>query len=85
MPAEKLIVSVSARKQIKKLPTRIQSRIEQALDTLLENPPTEPKLQGELAIYHKFRIGDYRLIYRFDSKRKAAIVMKVEYRQGIYK
>src|SRR2546429_9264773 len=85
MPAEKLIVSVSARKQIKKLPTKIQTKVVDSFDRLQANPLAGPKLKGELALFFKYRIGDYRIIYEFNPKEKTLVILKIEHRQGVYK
>jgi mRNA interferase RelE/StbE len=85
MPAESLIVSNKADKQLQKLPNNIQRRITIAFDKLMEDPLSGIKLHGELSSYLKFRIGDYRVVYRFDHNLKTIIVAKIEHRQGVYK
>jgi mRNA interferase RelE/StbE len=41
-------------------------------------------LTGEFAGLLKFRVGDYRIIYRVDSKKKIITVVAVGHRRSIY-
>ena len=43
------------------------------------------RLHGEFGDYYKLRVGDYRIIYRFDKKASIVEIVKVEHRQGVYK
>ena len=85
MPAKTLIVEKAAKKKFLKLPIHIHKRIIKALETIQENPIAGIKLHGELGQYYKYRVGDYRIVYKFDSKESKVVVVKVEHRQGVYK
>lgn len=85
MPAKSFIVANKADKQFLKFPRLIQSRIIQAYSKIQDQPLIGPKLGGELDDSRKFRIGDYRIVYRFDSKKSLVEVVKIEHRQGVYK
>lgn len=85
MPAKSLIVAHKADKQFLKLPRATQARIIQAYDKIKNNPLIGPKLGGELDYSRKFRVGDYRIVYKFDSKESIIEVVKIEHRQGVYK
>lgn len=85
MPAKYFYISKEVDKDIIKLPLAIQNRIEKAFDLLKENPLLGIKLHGQLKGYSKFRIGDYRIVYKFSSKRQLVEVVKVEHRQGVYR
>lgn len=85
MPAKLLIVDKSVQKQLLKLPTSIHIRIIKALDVTKSNPLAGSKLKGQLANYYKYRLGNYRIIYSFDTKQSLVSVVKIENRQGVYK
>lgn len=85
MPAEKLIVEKSAQKNLRKLPQAIHQKIIHSLTVIKNNPICGYKLQGELASYYKFRVGDYRIVYLFNSKQSLIIVVRIEHCQGVYK
>ena len=85
MPADRVIVPEKVRKKIHKLPQFIQYRLPQALLEIKNNPLVGTKLHGELDTYHKLRIGDYRMVYSFNSKTSTIVVLKIEHRQGVYR
>ena len=85
MPAKFFSLSNKANKQISKLPLKIQEKIRSVFRTIKENPLSGPKLSGELSEYYKFRIGDYRIVYKFDSKESSVEIVKVERRGGVYR
>ena len=85
MAAKNLQVAGIADKSLSKLPKNIQSKIISSFYKIQKNPITGIKLQGELKSYYKFRVGDYRVIYKFDIKKSLVMVVKIEHRQGVYK
>lgn len=85
MPAKYLIVRKPIRKRLLKLPIHVHRRLVVALDKIKTNPIMGTKLHGELEEYYKFRIGDYRIVYRFDKKASVVEVVRIEHRQGVYR
>lgn len=85
MPAKTFNLTKKTNKQISKLPLRIQDKIDLAFETIKQNPISGSKLGGELAAQYKLRVGDYRVIYKFDAKESRVDVVKIEHRQGAYK
>ncbi len=85
MPARNFVISKKANKDILKLPFSIQNKINKVFGILKLNPLAGAKLQGELAGNYKFRLGDYRIVYTFNSKESILGVVKIEHRQGVYK
>lgn len=85
MSAKNFIIPKSVDKDISKLPSKIQTKIELAFGRIKDNPISGIKLHGQLEQYLKLRVGDYRIVYTFDSKEGTIIVVKVEHRQGVYK
>jgi len=85
MTASKLVVQKSASKRFNKIPLNIHKKILKALNIIKNNPLVGIKLHGELAYYRKYRVGDYRVVYRFDRKNKVVRVVKIEHRKGVYR
>lgn len=85
MPAKTFNLTKKTNKQISKLPLRIQDKIDLAFETIKQNPISGSKLGGELAGSYKFRVGDYRIVYKFNSKESKVDVVKIEHREGVYK
>lgn len=85
MPAKFFLVDKKADKQFLKLPRNIQEKVLHAYRNLKSNPISGAKLKGELLNYYKFRIGDYRIVYKFNPKTSTVEVVKIEHRQGVYK
>ena len=85
MPAKSVLLEKTASKNLLKLPLNVHQRIINALDVIKSNPMIGIKLHGELSGYYKLRVGDYRIVYSFNIKESAVIVVKIEHRQGVYK
>lgn len=85
MSAKYLITRQSVRKNLKRLPTHVHGKIVSALGKIQDNPLMGIKLHGELSDYCKLRVGDYRILYKFDKKASIVEVVKIEHRQGVYR
>ena len=85
MPAKFFNIAKKANKEASKLPIHIQDKIDRAFMTIKENPISGERLHGELKDYYKFRVGDYRIVYRFNAKESTVEIVKIEHRQGAYK
>lgn len=85
MPAKYVLVPEKVRKKAHKLPFFIQNRLPETLLKIQDNPLVGEKLRGELDPYRKLRIGDYRIVYRFDDKISTVTIVTIEHRQGVYK
>lgn len=85
MPAKIFLISYKADKSLSKLPLNIQNKIDNAFGKIKSNPIAGYKLMGELSDFYKYRVGDYRIIYQFNSEKSQVTILKVEHRQGVYK
>ncbi|MEK7517181.1 MAG: type II toxin-antitoxin system RelE/ParE family toxin [Patescibacteria group bacterium] len=72
-------------KSLKRLPRIITERFYKTLDLLTNNPLAGMPLKGTLKGYRKYRIGDYRIVYKYQPKEKALIIYRIESRQSAYK
>ncbi len=73
-------------KSLRRFGRSIQQRILTRLKWLAEHfDETKAEgLTGEFVGLLKFRIGDYRVIYRVDRKKKVITVAAVDHRRSIY-
>lgn len=85
MTAREIIFQKPEQKKLKKLPFHIHEKIRNKIHLLKQNPLLGAKLHGELGEYYKIRVGDYRLIYKFNKIAKIVTIVEIEHRQGVYK
>ena len=88
----KIVIAESATKELKRIPAKIQDRIFEKIDGLVE----EPKPNGHKKLknfdmpgsdhneYYRIRVGDYRIIYAIEDKEITIFVMKIAHRKNVY-
>jgi addiction module RelE/StbE family toxin len=81
----KVILHQRAEKDLGKLPKPILKAVWRALELLEKNSLVGIPLRGELEGKRKYRVGDWRIIYEFLTKKKIVIVYKIESRDQVYK
>ena len=76
----------TALKELSKLPLEVQQRIADRIDELKTNPyPPGIKALKNGDGRLRFRVGDYRVIYRIEADNLVIIVIKVGHRRNIYR
>ena len=82
----KLVFTHKALKQLQKLDRVTQTRIREALDTLLTQPKKVDlkKLKGQTNKW-RIRVGSYRVILRFYKGQCVILVLQIAHRKDIYK
>lgn len=85
MAEYEVTLASSAEREIKALPKSVQGRIELMIDSLRSNPrhPGTIKLKGREDIY-RVRVGDYRIIYTINDKKRLVDVSYVRHRSRAY-
>ena len=83
----KVEISWEAEKDLDNLGGFDQIRIIQKLEWLGENfdSVTPIALGANWKGFYKFRVGDYRVIYRIDWDKKVVLVVAIGHRSKIYK
>ncbi|MBE9215992.1 type II toxin-antitoxin system RelE/ParE family toxin [Plectonema cf. radiosum LEGE 06105] len=78
-------ISKSASKQIKKLSSELQERIQTKIDSLAIEPRPDgvKKLKGRENAY-RIRVGDYRILYDIFDDILLISVVEVGHRSNIY-
>ena len=76
----------TARKELSKLPKDIQQRIAVKIEELKLNPyPPGVKTLKNGDWRLRFRVGDYRVIYKIEEDKLIVLIVKVGHRRNIYK
>ena len=81
----KILVARTAHKQLLKIPSKIRSKIETRIEELADNPFVQKskKLSGRPG--YQLRIGDYRIIYFVDKKKKTITTLSTSHRKDAYR
>ncbi|MFY8217319.1 MAG: type II toxin-antitoxin system RelE family toxin [Chthoniobacterales bacterium] len=76
----------AAKKDLRKLPEEIHSRVIESILRLATNPrpPGSKKLAGSTTDW-RIRIGDYRVLYDIADKVRIVRVYRVRHRRDVYK
>ena len=83
----RVILSDTAKRQLKKLNKPIRERISKYMDEVasLSNPRARGKgLSGNLSEYWSYRVGDYRIVARIQDDILQIEVVKVGHRRDVY-
>jgi mRNA-degrading endonuclease RelE of RelBE toxin-antitoxin system len=84
-----VLITATAAKMLKKLPTQIKTTIFEQSQILKEQPLLGEQLTGELRYFHSFHLKinnvHYRLVYEINANAKTVIVRAVGTRENFYK
>ena len=68
-----------------KLPTDVQARIQRKLDELGRRLDSYPHYQMTGSTAFRLRVGDYRVIYRFELRKNDLYLAAVGHRREVYR
>lgn len=80
-------LSQRAQKFLEKLDKHIRERIENSLRRLKDNPiPSDAKFVGRdnNEMVFRYRIGDYRVLYKVKEAQKIVLIARIDKRPRIY-
>jgi len=81
----RVIIPRSVQKELDKLPKRIADEILRGIEDLQSNPrPLSCKKLEEREAW-RIRVGDYRVIYEIDDKKKTVILFRIRHRKDVYR
>ena len=81
-------LSPHAARDYKKLDPAVRLQIQAAIDTLRSLPLTGPKikrLHGRLRAYHRYRVGDYRIVYTVVPSERIVYIDYLQHRKDVYR
>ena len=76
-----------AKRELSKIDKSTQKQILQYFEGVINTPNPRVKgsaLKGNLRSYWRYRVGDYRVICRFEETVLTIIVVKVAHRREVY-
>jgi mRNA interferase RelE/StbE len=82
-----VLLSERARKQYDAVAAPLRSRFDRCFETLSADPRRHPNirpLKGPLAGLWRFRVGDYRVVYRIQDDDRVVIVLLIAHRRDVY-
>lgn len=81
-----ILLERAAEKDLNRLPPEVFHRVISHIKKLADNqrPPGSRKITGSQNSW-RIRIGDYRVIYDIDDKRKTVSVMFIRHRKDAYR
>ncbi len=79
-----ITISKQARKQLRDIPRKDRLRISGAIELLGENPIPPKALKLTNRDGYRLRVGDYRIIYIFNSNRLIILIINIAHRSAAY-
>jgi mRNA interferase RelE/StbE len=85
VPSYRVVLTSSAERELKKLPSDVVARIVPRLQTLASNPRPAgcKKLHGGDREW-RIRVGDYRVVYTIDDRKSLVEVTRIRHRSEVY-
>ncbi len=84
----KVVLSVHAKSFYSSSTAHLSKKLSRCFSNL-ENEPYKSnnikKLSGKLRNYYRYRIGDFRVIYRIDEINKVVNVVLIKHRSSVYR
>ena len=86
MGVYKLCWKESVRKDFRRIPSVILSRVIKKVEALPANPvPIDSKKLRDTEHTYRLRVGDYRIIYQVNPADKEVVVCRVRHRKDVYR
>ena len=79
-----ITISKQAKKQLRDIPRKDQLRITGAIELLADNPIPPKALKLTNRDGYRLRVGNYRIIYIFNSTRLIILIINIAHRSAAY-
>ncbi len=85
MASYHVVLTASAERELKRLPSQVIARIVSRLENLTSNPrpPGCKKLRGGDREW-RIRVGDYRAVYTIEDAKSLVEVTRIRHRSEVY-
>ena len=80
-------LSDDAKRFFEETSAKLQQRLDRCFEQLGINPHQHPNiksLKGNFAGYHRYRVGDYRVIYQIDIRSRHVFIITIVHRSKAY-
>ncbi len=82
-----IILTQEAERTYRKVDTPLVRKFNRCTENLSSNPYSHPnikRLTGTLRGLFRYRIGDWRVVYRVDEENKLVVILVIAHRSGAY-
>lgn len=79
-----ITISKQAKKQLRDIPRKYRLRITGAIELLGDNPIPPKALKLTNRDGYRLRVGNYRIIYIFNSTRLIILIINIAHRSAAY-
>jgi mRNA interferase RelE/StbE len=75
-----------ARRFFERANASLQRRLDRCFDLLKADPRAgnAKPLAGKLTGHYRYRVGDYRVVYRIDERQRLVFILKIAHRSKAY-
>lgn len=83
----KVLFTDSALRFYERAERSLQQRLDRCFEQLQANPHSHPnikRLKGTLSGRYRYRVGDYRVVYRLEEGDRVVIVLLIAHRSEVY-
>ena len=83
-----LLLTKEAQNFYEKTDPVLLKKINRCFELLKKNPfdhPNIKSLKGPLAGYCRYRLGDWRVVYRIEEQKKQVIILLIVHRKNAYR
>ncbi|MEL6438162.1 MAG: type II toxin-antitoxin system RelE/ParE family toxin [Cyanobacteria bacterium J06621_8] len=83
-----IVLTRKAQKTYQQLNASVISRFNRCIEQLSQNPYQHPNiksLKGKFKGRFRYRIGDYRVIYKIEEANKLVIILLIAVRSDVYR
>jgi mRNA interferase RelE/StbE len=74
-----------AERDVKALAKDLAERVRNAVRSLGDNPLKGTALSGPYKGLSRYRVGDFRIVYEFDSRKDSVLIIKIRHRGEAYR
>jgi mRNA interferase RelE/StbE len=82
-----VLLTDAARKFYERADAPLQRKLDRCFQHLRDDPRRHNNikpLKGEFARYLRYRVGDWRVVYRIDESAEQVIVLDIGHRRDVY-
>ncbi len=82
-----VVLASKARKFFESASAALQRRLDRCFDRLKAEPRDQSNIKGltgRLAGYYRYRLGNYRVIYRIDERAQRVYILRIAHRREAY-
>jgi mRNA interferase RelE/StbE len=83
----RVLIGIDAQTFFESTNISLQKKLNRCFDRLKIDPHNHPNikpLKGELSGYHRYRVGDYRVVYCISDEDQEVTVILIAHRSKVY-